>query len=178
MWTVPSQSSRTHAYLISQGHRYGHNTSSRTYEYETRSTRITEPTYKFKDIWIFKQQFISECLHYTVTHFHCHRSWDSFPTDLGGGTSRQLLHAVPSSHRSWDHFFPLARGGGTNRLSWRTTHSTVAESPTECQSKKTTLTTWEQDQMYVKPIQIWKPGLMNISYEHFRNNRNVTKQAS
>ena len=23
------------------------------------------------------------------------RSWDSFPTDHGGGTSRQLLHAVP-----------------------------------------------------------------------------------
>ena len=112
------------------------------------------------------------------THFHHQRSWDSFPTDHRGGTSRQLLHAVPSSHISWDCFFPLARGEGTNRLSQRTTHSTASESPIECHSKKTTLTTWEQDQMQVKPIQIWRPDLMNISHEHFHNDCNVTKQAS
>ena len=129
----PSQSSRTCTYLISQGH------------------NSFKPIYKFKDIWIFNHQLISQCLCYTATHFHQQRSWDSFPTDHGGGTSRQLLHAVPSSHRSWDCFFPLARGGGTNRLCQRTTHSAAAESPTECQSKKTTLTTWEQEQCRWNP---------------------------
>ena len=172
-------SSRTLACTISEGHNGDgiehkfkdiwiwnkQNTSYRTY-------------LQVKDIWIFNQQFIMQCLFYIVSHFHCQRSWDSFPTDHGGGTTRQLLQTVPSSQRSWDCFLPLARAGGTNRLSQRTTCSTAVESPTECQLKKTTSTTWEQDQMQENSIQIWTLNIMNISCEHFCNDWNITKQAS
>ena len=179
MWTFPSQSSRTFAYQISQGHNglWTEYKFKDIWIWNKQNTTVTEPIYKFKDIWIFNQQLISQCLCYTATHFYCQRSWDSFPTDHGGGTSRQLLHTVSSSHRSWDHFFPWPEEEAPTGFP-RGLHAVQQQSHQQSASGNRPPWPPGSETKCRWNLYRWAFNQTNISYEHFHNDWNVTKQAS
>ena len=157
-------SSRTLAYLISQGH------NSDGTEHKFKDIGICNKqkhnSYRIylqvKDLCMFIQQFILQCPWYTILHTSTTiDAGIASPTDHRGGTSRQLLQTVPSSCRSWDFFFPWPEKEAPTDFP-EDYKCTVAESPTECQLKKTAPTTREQDKTQVKSMQ------MNIqSNEHF-----------
>ena len=83
----------------------------------------------------------------------------AFPADHREAPAGNYTYSLQQP-QSWDHFLPLARGGGTNRLSQRTTHSTAAESLTECPARedhpnhlgvktRCRWSPWTPDQMYI-----------------------------
>ena len=161
MWTAPNQSSRTFACIIYEEHSDG-----TKIQLQGHMKWNKQHIYKFKDICILtiSSFFTMPMLHrYTSTA----RSWDSFPTDHGGGTSRQLLHASPQQPQKLRLLLPSGQrrrhqqafpedymqysGRVTNRVPVK------ADCPNHLGARP----------MQVKPIQTWRPDLMNISHEHF-----------
>ena len=104
---------------------------------------------------MFNQQFILQHPCYIVLHTSTTREARmASPQTMEEAPAGNYFIQSPAATEVETASFPWQEGGGTNRLSQRTTPSTAAESPTECQLKKTAPTTWKQDQMQVKPIQI------------------------
>ena len=154
-----SSSSRTFAYIIVHGHNsfWTQNTSSRTYKYIiSKDTSTSSRTYAYLISISFPTM---PMLHQRDTHFNSHRSWDSFPYRPRRRHEQATTSYSPSSHRSWNCYFAMDRGGGTNRLP-RVPSCAAAKSLTECSVKKT------EDTGEVKSMKIWT----------FHNDCNVTKQ--
>ena len=139
--------------IIVQGHNgfWTENTSSRTYEYIiSKDTTVQDISTSSRTYAYLISISFLQCLLYT-NGIHTSTATEAgiaSPADHREDTSRQLLHTVPSSHKSWDHFFTLARGGGTNRLPRGPSHTAV-KSLTECPVKKT------KDTGEVKSMKIW-----------------------
>ena len=64
------------------------------------------------------------------------QSWFSFCSRPWRRHQQATMPYSPQQPQSWDCSLPLAREGGTNRLSQRTTQCTMAESLTECPARE------------------------------------------